>query len=240
MDDRREFLKKASVGGGIMLLAGSGLIISGSKGAKNGELPPPPGSHILPPLPYAYDALEPVIDEETMHLHHDKHHAGYVKGLNKTEIAIAEARVAGDFSLIKHLERDLAFHGSGHLLHSVYWRNLSPDGGGTPNEKLAKAIKANFGSFDSFKSQMIAATKSVEGSGWGILAFQPIMNRLVILQAEKHQNLTQWGAIPLLVIDVWEHAYYLKYQNRRTEYVNKIFDIIDWKSMEKRYLELIE
>lgn len=234
MEDRREFLKKAGFGSGVLLMGGAGLIMSGS-GKKEGNEALPPGSHKLPALPYGYNELEPVIDEETMHLHHDKHHAGYVKGLNNAEIALAEARKAGDFSRIKHLERDLAFHGSGHILHSIYWQNLSPKGGGKPGGELAKAIKANLGSFDEFRSQMIAATKSVEGSGWGILAYQPFSHSLVILQAEKHQNLTQWGAIPLLVIDVWEHAYYLKYQNRRAEYVTKIFDIINWQDVEERF-----
>ena len=232
MENRREFLKKASLGSGLIFLGGDGIISGYAKeGAQKVKAP---GSHVLPPLPYGYKALEPVIDEETLHLHHDKHHAGYVKGLNKAELALAKARKSGDFSMIKHLERDLAFHGSGHILHSIYWQNLSPNGGGVPKGKIAKAIRRSFGSFDEFKAQMIAATKSVEGSGWGLLCYHLMSNSLVILQAEKHQNLTQWGAFPLLVIDVWEHAYYLKYQNRRAEYVKKIFDIINWQNVEKR------
>jgi Fe-Mn family superoxide dismutase len=196
-------------------------------------------SHVLPELPYAYNALEPVIDEQTLRLHHDKHHAGYVKGLIQAEEKLAETRVAGDYALIKHWEREVAFHGSGHILHSIYWTNLSPTAGGNPSGVLAQAIDRSFGDLDGFKQHMMAATKSVEGSGWGILAYQPIFKKLVILQAEKHQDLTQWGAIPLLVIDVWEHAYYLKYQNRRAEYVANVFEIINWEDVENRFEHIV-
>ncbi len=230
---RRDFLKKMGVGGGVLLACNSFASLLDKTEA--GEKSMKPGAHELPPLPYAYNALEPVMDEQTVKLHHDKHHAGYVKGLNRAEVQIAEARKAGDFTLVKHLERELAFHGSGHILHTIFWNNLSPNGGGTPGGELAKAIDAEFGSFESFKAQMIAATKSVEASGWGIFGYSVVFGKLVILQAEKHQNLTQWGAVPLLVIDVWEHAYYLKYQNRRAEFVNKIFDIINWKDVANRY-----
>lgn len=237
---RRDFLKQLGLGGGILLI-GNNIVTAFDNQGNEGlsqetsfEKDIKVTSHQLPALPYAYNALEPVIDEQTMHLHHDKHHAGYVKGLNKAEKMLEESRKADDFSLIKHWEREVAFHGSGHILHTIFWNNLSPDGGGKPNGKLAAAIDAEFSSYDSFKSQMIATTKSVEGSGWGVFAYSTVLDKLVILQAEKHQNLTQWGAIPLLVIDVWEHAYYLKYQNRRAEFVTNIFEIINWKDVAKR------
>ncbi len=172
----------------------------------------------LPPLPYPYNALEPHMDEQTMHLHHDMHHKAYVDGLNNAEKKLAEARTSGDLALVKHWERELAFHGSGHFLHAMFWTNMAPagkGGGGQPAGTLADQIITDFGSFDAFKKQYSAAAVAVEGSGWAILAWQPEGNRLVILTAEKHQNLTQWGVIPLLVLDVWEHAYYLKYQNKR-------------------------
>lgn len=236
-ENRREFLKKASVGSGAIII-GNGLMseVFGSEKAaivQNAQ----PGAHELPPLPYAYSSLEPVIDEQTMHLHHEKHHAGYVKGLNATELKIVEARNAGDFSAIKSLEHDLAFHGSGHILHTIFWNNLSPTGGGTPGGELAKALAAEFGGFEKFKAQIMAAANAVEGSGWGILAFQTIFQKLVILQAEKHQDLTQWGAVPLFVIDVWEHAYYLKYQNNRADFIANIFKIANWKDVEKRFFQ---
>ena len=196
-------------------------------------------AHELPPLPYAYDALEPYIDEQTMRLHHDIHHNGYVAGLNAAEAKLAEARAAGDFSAVKHLSREAAFHGSGHLLHSIFWPNMiaASEAKAGPDGELGAAIDRDFGSFDAFKGQFVAASVAVEGSGWGILAYRPADDTLVILTAEKHQNLTQWGVVPLLVLDVWEHAYYLKYQNRRAEYVNGFFNIINWDDVAARFAD---
>lgn len=194
-------------------------------------------THQLPPLPYAYDALEPYIDEQTMRLHHDIHHKGYVDGLNNAEARLAEARASGDFALVKHWSREAAFHGSGHLLHSMFWPNMiaASQAKSAPDGALSEAIKRDFGSYEAFKAQFIAASIAVEGSGWGILAYRPADDTLVILTAEKHQNLTQWGVVPLLVLDVWEHAYYLKYQNRRGEYVKNFFNIINWDDVARRY-----
>ena len=235
--NRREFLKQAGIGGGVLLF-GNGMAAAAAGMGKEGQ-PIEAGTHQLAPLPYDYNALEPVIDEQTLRLHHGKHHAAYVKGLNTAEVKLKEARAANDFSLIKHWERELAFHGSGHILHEMFWQNLSPKGG-TLAGKLAKAIDAEFGSFDAFKAQMMAATNAVEASGWGVFAYHGPFKKLVILQAEKHQDLTIWGAIPLLVIDVWEHAYYLKYQNRRSDFVTAIFDIINWKDVAGRFEEASE
>ena len=232
MSDRRNFLKQVTAAGSAVVLTSS---LLNAETKKKPDVPIAVGAHELPALPYAYNALEPVIDEQTVTLHHDKHHAGYVKGLNNAEKMLQQAREANDFGLIKHWERELAFHGSGHILHTIFWENLAPNGSGEPLGKLAQAIAQDFGDFAKFKAQMMAATNAVEGSGWGVLAWQPIFNRLDIFQAEKHQDLTQWGAIPLLVIDVWEHAYYLKYQNRRLEFVTNIFQIINWQDVTKRY-----
>lgn len=193
-------------------------------------------SYELPQLPYAYNALEPVIDEQTMRLHHDKHHAAYVKGLNQAEEMLIAARKSGDYALVKHWEREAAFNGSGHVLHNLFWTNLSPEGGGEPASKLADGIRKEWGSFETFKREFSAAAKAVEGGGWGILAYNNSLRRLLVLQAEKHQNLTIWGSVPLLVVDVWEHAYYLKYQNNRGEYVDNLFKIFNWKEVESRYL----
>ncbi|MGH9338782.1 MAG: superoxide dismutase [Acidobacteriota bacterium] len=190
--------------------------------------------HQLPPLPYDYNALEPHIDEQTMRLHHDKHHQSYVDGLNKAEQKLQEARQNGDFTLVKHWEREIAFHGSGHFLHSIFWPNMSPKGGGEPSGELAAAIKRDFGSFDAFKNHFQAAAGAVEGSGWAILAHQTLSGQLTILGVEKHQNLNQFGCVPLLVLDVWEHAYYLKYQNKRPDYVKAFFNVINWSDVAKR------
>jgi Fe-Mn family superoxide dismutase len=194
-------------------------------------------AHKLPPLPYPYDALEPYIDEQTMRLHHDIHHNGYVTGLNNAEAKLDEARAAGDYAMVKHWSRELAFHGSGHLLHSIFWPNMisASEAAPGPSGALSGAINRDFGDFEAFKAQFIAASIAVEASGWGILAYRPADDSLVILTAEKHQNLTQWGVVPLLVLDVWEHAYYLKYQNRRGEYVKNFFNIINWDDVAARY-----
>jgi Fe-Mn family superoxide dismutase len=187
------------------------------------------------PLPYPDDALEPHIDKETMVIHYGKHHAGYVRGLNKALKDLAAARESGDFALIKHLSREVAFHGSGHVLHTLYWANMAAPGGREPAGELLEAIGRSFGRFDRFRSQFSAATNSVEASGWGILAVEPFHGRLVILQAEKHQDLTIWGVWPLLVCDVWEHAYYLRYQNRRDAYIENFLKVINWPEVETRY-----
>ncbi len=191
--------------------------------------------HELPALPYEYNALEPHIDEQTMRLHHDIHHLGYVNGLNKAEEKLAEARESGDFGLVKHWEKEAAFHGSGHYLHSIFWNNMSPNGGGEATGAIAEQIKADFGSFDAFKAHYTQATAAVEGSGWGLLVYSPAADKLEVLQSEKHQNLTQWGVVPLLVLDVWEHAYYLKYQNKRGAYIDAFWNVVNWDDVNKRF-----
>lgn len=192
-------------------------------------------THELPALPYSYDALEPHIDEQTMHLHHDKHHASYVAGLNKAEEKIAEARKSGDYSLIKHWEREVAFHGAGHFLHQIFWENMGPDCGGQPQGgDLLDAINSSFGGFEPFLTHFRAAGVAVEGSGWVLLTHNSCTNRLEILTAEKHQDLTQWVNKPLLVCDVWEHAYYLKYQNNRAAWLEAFPNLINWDNVTKR------
>lgn len=197
--------------------------------------PVPIGGHRLPPLPYAYNALEPVIAEEIMKLHHLKHHQSYVDGLNKAEKEMLKARESGDFSLIKHWEREAAFHGSGHYLHTIFWSIMSPAGGGAPKGQLARAINQSFGSFEIFKKHFTEAAKNVEAVGWAILVWSPRAHRLEILQAEKHQNLTQWDVIPLLVLDVWEHAYYLQYKNERAKYIENWWKVVNWQEVEQRF-----
>lgn len=196
------------------------------------------GEYQLPPLPYAYNALEPYIDETTMRLHHDIHHAGYVKGLNKAKAKVVEAMDSNDFSLIKHWERELAFHGAGHFLHSIFWKNMGPTQG-NPSRTLLNYINKSFGSFDRFRDLFLNATKSVEGSGWGILAYEAVSDKLLVLQAEKHHNQTQWITLPILVCDVWEHAYYLKYQNKRADYVNGFLEVVNWEDVSRTLEELL-
>ena len=192
------------------------------------------GRYALPPLPYAYDALEPFLGRQTLALHHDKHHQGYVNGLNAALDKLAAARAAGDYSAVQALSRDVAFHGSGHVLHSLYWRSMIP-GGLAPGGVLAEAVERDFGSQKAFLDHFAAATKAVEASGWGVVTYEPVAGRVLVLQAEKHQDLTVWGAVPLLVCDVWEHAYYLDYQNRRPDYVAAFMGVANWGFAGERY-----
>jgi len=194
-------------------------------------------AHELPSLAYPYDALEPYYDEATLRLHHGKHHQSYVDGLNKAEAQLVEARNRSDYGLIKHWLKEIAFHGSGHILHTLFFENLAPAGQSSPGQKTINQLEQDFGSFDEFKKMFTAAAAAVEGSGWALLCYNPLFQKLEILQAEKHQNLTQWGVIPLLVIDVWEHAYYLKYQNRRPEYITAWWNIVNWDKVEERLVK---
>ncbi|WP_081413314.1 superoxide dismutase [Aneurinibacillus terranovensis] len=198
--------------------------------------PVPIGGHNLPPLPYPYNALEPHIDEKTMRLHHDKHHKSYVEGLNKAEKEMQRARQKNDFVLIKHWEREAAFNGAGHYLHTIFWHNMSPNGGGRPTGAIAQEIDRTFGSFDAFKAHFSAAAEKVEGGGWALLVWSPRSHRMEILQAEKHQNLSQQDVIPLLVLDVWEHSYYLKYNDRRPEYIDAWWNVVNWSDVNERFL----
>ncbi|MFA6665302.1 MAG: superoxide dismutase [Armatimonadota bacterium] len=192
-------------------------------------------THELPPLPYEYNALEPYYDEETLRLHHDKHHAAYVAGWNAAEDKVSAMLKSGDFKGAKSAAKELAFHGSGDILHTIFWTNMKPGGGGEPSGALADAIARTFGSFDAFKGLFIATANAVEGSGWAVLAYRKMDDGLVVLQAEKHENLTQWGVEPVLVLDVWEHAYYLKYQNKRPEWTKAFIEhLVNWDNVAER------
>tara|TARA_R110002096_G_scaffold435816_1_gene663101 strand:+ start:114246 stop:114983 length:738 start_codon:yes stop_codon:yes gene_type:complete len=194
--------------------------------------------YTLPDLPYDYDALAPHIDVITMTIHHTKHHAGYVKGLNNALNQLESIRNGGDASTLQHWQRQLSFHAGGHINHSLFWTGMAPSnhgGGGTPSGTLAKAITRDFGSFDKFSTQFQAATKSVEGSGWGWLIYEPMSNRLLISQMQNQQQMLFAGAVPLLGVDVWEHAYYLTYQNRRADYISEFMKIINWSEVQRRF-----
>lgn len=240
--DKRTFLKTGALLG-VGAVAGAGnLSASEAPVMRLNEIDKftdSEGKYELPKLPYGFDALEPVIDKQTVEIHYTKHHAGYVKGINNATDMVAEAISRNNFSLIKNWERELAFHGAGHFLHTMYWNNMGPDKTGR-SQRLDKYIEKSFGSFESFQAYFSAATASVEGSGWGILAYQPVADKLVILQAEKHSDQSQWISVPLLVCDVWEHAYYLKYQNKRADYIRNFFNIINWKNVDKRLSLLLD
>ncbi|WP_432927774.1 superoxide dismutase [Microbispora sp. CA-135349] len=191
--------------------------------------------YTLPDMPYDYAALEPAITGEILELHHAKHHAAYVKGANDTLDRLAEARDKGEFGGLVGLEKTYAFNLSGHVLHSIFWQNLSPDGGDRPDGALGDAIDEHFGSFEAFQKQLTTATTTVQGSGWGVLAWEPLGRRLVVEQVYDHHGNVGMNTTPLLVFDAWEHAYYLQYRNVRPDYVEKLWSLINWNDVIARF-----
>jgi Fe-Mn family superoxide dismutase len=191
--------------------------------------------YVLPELPYDYAALEPHYSARLLELHHDKHHAAYVKGANTTVDKLAEAREKNDFAAINQLEKNLAFHVSGHVLHSMFWRNLSPRGGGEPEGDFASAVRESFGSFRGLKSQLEQAALNIQGSGWGTVSWEPVGKRLVVEQVYDHQGNTGNGTVPLLVLDMWEHAYYLQYLTEKKDWVAAFWKIVNWDDVAQRY-----
>ena len=194
------------------------------------------GEYVLPPLPYAFDALEPVIDAQTMELHHSRHHQAYVNGLNLAIRKLAEARATGDFALVKHWSREVSFNGGGHVLHTLFWNNMQPVGRSSkPSDAFMRQIARSFGSLEAMKAHFSAAATAVEGGGWAILGRESLSGNLMVIQAEKQQDLTVWGMTPLLALDVWEHAYYLQYQNRRADYVKAWWEVVNWDDVSARW-----
>jgi len=191
--------------------------------------------YTLPDLPYDYGALEPAMTGEILELHHSKHHAAYVKGANDTLEQLAEAGESATPVTTVGLEKTLAFNLSGHVLHSIFWRNLSPEGGDRPGGELAAAIDENFGSFDAFRKRLSTATTGVQGSGWGVLGYEPLSGRLIIEQIYDHHGNVGIGSTPLLVFDAWEHAYYLQYRNVRPDYVTRLWDLVSWADVDRRF-----
>jgi len=195
----------------------------------------PAPAYRLPELPYDYAALEPHISGRIMELHHDKHHAAYVEGANKTLEQLDEARDKADFTRLAALERALAFNVSGHILHSLFWQNMTPKGGGKPEGELAEALKRDFGGFEPFKKQLGQAAATIMGSGWGALVWEPLGGRLVPSQIYDHQSNQIQGGIPVLVIDAWEHAFYLQYENRKAEFFEAVWKVWNWKDVAQRF-----
>ena len=190
----------------------------------------------LPDLPYAYDALEPHISGEIMQLHHDKHHATYVAGANAALEALEKAREEGtNPDQIRALSKNLAFNLGGHTNHSIFWKNLSPNGGGEPTGELAEAITRDFGSFDKFKDHFSSAALGLQGSGWAVLGFDHIAGRLVVEQMTDQQGQISVNFTPLLMLDMWEHAFYLQYKNVKADYVKAFWNVVNWQDVAERY-----
>jgi superoxide dismutase, Fe-Mn family len=191
--------------------------------------------YVLPDLPYDPSSLEPVISGRIMELHHGKHHAAYVKGANETLAKLQEVHATDDFAQIAMLEKNLAFNLSGHVLHSVFWTNLSPDGGGEPQGALHDALHAVFGDVATFRKRMTQAASTIQGSGWALASWEPVARRVVVQQVFDHQGNHGQGTVPLLAIDAWEHAYYLQYENRKADFFEAIWDVVSWRDVARRF-----
>ncbi len=192
------------------------------------------GPYTLPELPYDYAALEPHVSGQIMELHHDKHHAAYVKGANAALGALEAARAEDDLDHVAKLQRDLAFNVSGHVLHSLFWRNLAPDGGGEPQGELAEQLQRDFGGYERFRKQFTQTANTVQGSGWALAAWEPVAGRIVVQQVYDHQGNHGQGTIPLLAIDAWEHAYYLQYLNAKGDFFDALWNVVNWDDVATR------
>lgn len=191
--------------------------------------------YTLPDLGYDYAALEPSISGRIMELHHDKHHQTYVNGANQALEQLAEARDKNDFGTINQLQKNLAFNLAGHVNHAIFWENLSPEGGDKPEGELAQAVEEFFGSFDGLRAQFTAAALGIQGSGWAILAWDSLGEKLIIEQLYDHQSNLAAATVPLLLLDMWEHAFYLDYQNVKADYVKAFWNIVDWADVAERF-----
>ncbi|HEY4008249.1 MAG TPA: superoxide dismutase [Pseudonocardia sp.] len=192
--------------------------------------------YVLPELGYDYAALEPAISGEIMELHHSKHHATYVKGANDALEKLANARESGDYGPIVGVQKALAFNLAGHANHTVFWKNLTaPSSSGEPEGELAAAIAEDFGSFDKLREHMTAVSTTIQGSGWGVLAWEPIGQRLVVQQLQDHQSNLAISTEALLMVDMWEHAFYLQYRNVKADYVKALWTVVNWGDVAARF-----
>jgi Fe-Mn family superoxide dismutase len=194
-------------------------------------------TYTLPELSYDFGALEPHIAGRILELHHGKHHAAYVKGANETLERLGEARARPEIDVraLPALERALAFNVSGHVLHSLFWKNLAPKAGGRPEGALKEAIDRDFGGFDAFRRQLTETAATLMGSGWAALGWEPVGRRLIVSQIYDHQSNAAQGSSPLLVLDAWEHAYYLQYENRKAEFFAAVWNLWNWPDVSRRF-----
>lgn len=231
--NRKDFLKSGLILGGATLIPIAPAFSQNLTENNIDKLVDKNGNFIHQPLAYSNNHLEPYMDEETLHLHYTFHHGGAVKGANKDLQMIKKSMEDNNLETIDYWTKKLSYHLSSHILHSVFWTNLT-NKPSSPTGDLLKRIEKDFGSYDKLKLYLAKTSKDVDGNGWGILGYQPYTDKLTILQCENHEKLTQWGVIPLLVIDVWEHSYYLKYKNKRADFVDNLFNIINWDNAAQR------
>ena len=231
--NRKKFLSSAGILSATAILPTTSLLANHYDNNGLDKLTDAEGNFVHLPLPYNKTFLEPYMDEETVYLHHTFHHGGAVKAANKDAQMIAKALTDNSLETVDYWTRKLSYHFSSHVLHTIFWTNLT-NKKTEPKGDLLKRIEKDFGSYEKLKVYLAKTSKDVDGNGWGILGYQPYSNKLTVLQCENHEKLTQWGVIPLLVVDVWEHAYYLKYKNKRNDFVDTMFQIIDWDNIADR------
>ena len=231
--NRKIFLKAGTLAGAATLIGTNNAFAQNLASNNIDKLADANGNYIQQPLPYNENFLEPHMDAETMHLHYTFHHGGAVKAANNDLIKIRKALDDNNLETVDYYTKKLSYHFSSHILHSIFWTNLT-NKKLSPSGDLLKRIEKDFGSYEKLKIYLSKTAKDVDGNGWGILGYQPYADKLTILQCENHERLTQWGVVPLLVIDVWEHAYYLKYKNKRSDFVDTMLQIINWDNVSDR------
>jgi Fe-Mn family superoxide dismutase len=231
--DRKQFLTAGGVLAATSILPVNSVVAQHYEENGFDKLTDSNGNFQHLPLPYNKNFLEPYMDEETVYLHHTFHHGGAVKAANKDLQMIRKALDENSMETVDLWTKKLSYHFSSHVLHTIFWTNLG-NKKTEPGGELLKSIEKDFGSYDKLKTYLSKTSKDVDGNGWGILGYQPYSGKLTVLQCENHEKLTQWGVIPLLVVDVWEHAYYLKYKNKRTDFVDAMLQIINWDNVSDR------
>ena len=231
--NRKDFLKAGALTGAGSFVSSQYAFAENLTNNSIDRLVDADGNYLQQALPYAENFLEPYMDAETMHLHYTFHHGGAVKAANKDTQMIKKALDENNLDTVDYYTKKLSYHFSSHVLHSIFWTNLT-NKKTDPKGELLKRINKDFGSYDRLKALIATTAKNVDGNGWGIIAYQPYSDKLTVLQCENHEKLTQWGCIPILVIDVWEHAYYLKYKNKRADFVDTLFNIINWDNTADR------
>jgi Fe-Mn family superoxide dismutase len=231
---RKEFLKTSTILGGATLLPTDSVFAQSIEQGGMDMLVDKEGNFALQPLPYSETFLEPHMDQETLHLHYTFHHGDAVKAANKDLQMVKKALDESNLEAVDYWTKKLSYHLSSHILHSIFWTNLT-NKKNDPKGDLLKQIEKDFGTYDRFKSLIAKTAKGVDGNGWGILGYHPYTQKLTVLQCENHEKLTQWGVVPILVMDVWEHSYYLKYRNRRSEFVDNLFNVLNWDNVAERF-----
>ena len=231
--NRKYFLTSGALAGAATLFSANNAFADNLTANTIDRLVDANGNYIQQALPYSENFLEPHMDAETMHLHYTFHHGGAVKAANKDMTMIKKALDENNLETVDYWTKKLSYHFSSHVLHSIFWTNLI-NKSISPTGDLLKRIERDFGSYDKLKAYLSKTSKDVDGNGWAILGYQPYADKLTVLQCENHEKLTQWGVIPLLVVDVWEHAYYLKYKNKRADFVDTMLQIINWDNVADR------